>query len=370
MYKFIYFLGLILIYFFIGIKCTEPYKKISYTFPHYHNMNNGNNLLCSTKGIYIFDLNFEKILSYYDFEEEIYTLEDSRFITIKQFSDEDGGNILLLTKEIFYFLNPDGTFIFKNKINIENTGLIYSLVPYKKNNNYNFIMGFINKNSRLNLCFYSINASQNKIDLIYDYEVNSDNTNDSNFDIDNAFDCKIMNSNLYGDVLTCFYFYKNIKGICTTSFNIENNFSIYSDLNLCSINNTAINMQVEIYKIKSKSIICFLESIQANGHCMIFDINSISFSNSALCFYLCKKEPEKIKLKYIKQTQEYIFSCFADGIFQFNKIQININNNSENIIFTTMSSPWHPRRCRRWPTSLTWLSNCRSNIAFRPSSVR
>ena len=43
MNKFINFLNLILITLFLGINCTEPYKKISYTFPHYHNMNNGNN---------------------------------------------------------------------------------------------------------------------------------------------------------------------------------------------------------------------------------------------------------------------------------------------------------------------------------------
>ena len=138
------------------------YKTIPYATPHHYKMNNGNNLLVCSKGIYIFDYLFEEQISHIDFEKEIISIEDSRFITIEQFGNNESGYISILTKDKFYFLKSDGSLIFDDNLLVNCIGVIYNLVLYKNENNYYFILGYLNDNSKFNLGHYNINIQSKK----------------------------------------------------------------------------------------------------------------------------------------------------------------------------------------------------------------
>ena len=131
-------------------------------------------------------------------------MEDSRFITIKQFENNDGGNISILTKDKFYFLKSDGSFIFKDNINVNNSGLIYNLVLYKTGSNDYFILGYLNYNSKFNLGYYYININSDRLEFIKNYEANWSNDGYNSVNISNAFNCNIMHSSNEGNVLACF----------------------------------------------------------------------------------------------------------------------------------------------------------------------
>jgi len=319
---FIFYLFLL----FLQSKCIY-YKEISFSFPHHYKMNNGNNLLVCSKGIYIYDYLFEEELSHIDFENEISSVEDSRFINIQQFGNNDGGYISILIKDIFYFLKSDGNFIFKNNISINNSGIIYNLALYKNGNNYYFIFGYLNNNFIYNLGYYYININNKKIELIKNYEANWSNDNSNSVNISNAFNCNIMHSSNEGNVLTCFYYDKTIKGICSISFDISNDFSIYENLRKCETNienNEILYIQLELNEEKYYSLIG-LTGLNNNQYYINFNINSVSFSNYNIGFYNCGENPEYFSLKYISQTKEYILSCFGDSIFKVSKFDKNMN---------------------------------------------
>jgi len=322
---FIYYL----IFLFLKSNCNY-YREISFSLPHHFKMKNGNNLLVCTKGIYIFDELFKEELSHQNFENEVSSVEDSRFITIKQFENNDGGYISILTKDKFYFLKSDGSFIFKDNININNSGLIYNLVLYKTGSNYYFILGYLNDNSKFNLGYYYININSNRIEFIKNYEANWSNDGYNSVNISNAFNCNIMHSSNEGNVLACFYYDKTIKGICSISFDISNNFSIYDNLRKCETNienNEILYIQLEVNEEKYYSLIG-LSNLNNNVYYIYFDINSVSFSNYTFSFYHCETNPNKpeyFNLKYISQNKEYLLSCFGDSIFKVSKFDNNMN---------------------------------------------
>ena len=334
MYNFIFIYYL----FFLFLKSNcNYYKEISFSLPHHYTMNNGNNLLVCTKGIYIFDYLFEEEISHHDFEKEITSIEDSRFITIKQYGNNDGGYISILTRDKFYFLKSNGNLIFKDNISINNSGVNYNLVLYKNGNNYFFILGYLNDNSKFNLAYYYININKKAIELFKNYEANWSNDVSNSVNISNAFNCNIMHSLNKGNVLSCFYYDKAIKGICSISFDISNNFSIYEDLRKCETNIDDIEIlyiQLELNEEKYYSLIG-LAGYNKNVYYINFNINSVSFSNYSLCFYNCGTNPEHLNLKYISQTKEYIFSCFGESIFRVSKFDKNMNivNSYSNGIF-------------------------------------
>ena len=319
---FIYYL----LFLFLQSNCNY-YREISFSLPHHFKMNNGNNLLVCTKGIYIFDDLFKEELSHHDFENEVSSVEDSRFINIKQFGNDNGGYISILTKDKFYFLKSDGSFIFKDNISVNNSGIIYNLVLYKSDNNNYFILGYLNNNSKFNLGYYYININSKRIEFIENYEANWSNDGYNSVNISNAFNCNIMHSSNEGNVLACFYYDKVIKGICSISFDISNNFSIYEKLRKCETNienNEILFIQLEVNKEKYYSLIG-LSNLNNNAYYINFNINSVSFSNYTQCFYHCETNPEYFNLKYISQTKEYILSCFGDSIFKVSKFDINMD---------------------------------------------
>ena len=318
-------------YRFLFTNCQDPYKTLACLYPRLFSMQNGNNLLICKEGIFIYDPNFDQKISFDPLKKEITDNLEVELITISQYPNN--GNIIIITKDKFYFLSSEGKVIFDDDLNLNiflaGSGCeYYTLVPYKYENNYNFIVGFINNDKYFDIIYYKINISQQKIEIIKDYVPEIKNSlGYRQTNLYHGFDCEIMHSNVKGEVITCFHF-DNFPGeigafsLYLSSSNIE----LIEDL---CILHSITNIQPKFLKSvvspdKTKALVVFSD-MMAKGYYMTYDINSKEFSSEENYSNLNINYPSNIQVQYFSQTHEYIFSNTDQKNFKLAKFDENMN---------------------------------------------
>ena len=315
----------IFIYLLFSINCNNYFLETECLFPRTFNLYNGNNILCCDDGIYTYNSNFLKQLYSYKFESKISNRADSIFITISQYSNN--GNVIIITKDKFYFLSSEGEVIFKDDLILENSGTYYTLVPFKYENNLNFVVGYINISENLNLEYYYINISSEKIELIKNYSPTVKTyTGITGSKYTFGFACQIMNSRTYNDdILVCF---------CGHSYPIDiAAFWYYINSGLEFIENSTsflvFETQTKFIKSvpspdKSKALICFCD-LNGVGYYTIYDINSSNFSNAIKYMNSVGSFASDIYVQYFIRSQEFIFSSHYSKQFKMVKFDKNMN---------------------------------------------
>lgn len=315
-------INILLLFYFIN--CQEFLNDITCSFPIQFSLNNGNNLIFCIKGFYIFDSQLEKKLDYKSLDNGI-NYNDLQYINISQFSNSDGGNAIIITKDKFYFLKPNGSFIFQDDLNLNSGGSYFSVIPYKDKNNLNFILSFLNKSTSFNLSYYHINTNKEKIELINGYAPKLNNSNGGPVCYYHGVDCKIMKTNIHGNVLTCIFFDTNESKMGAASFNISNNFSIYQDLlALKDIDRPKLFISL-LSKDQTRVMIGFTNMNNLTMGGLIYDVNSNQFSNFIYYFHECGVNFYNTKITYITQTEEFIFSCSNLAKLKMVKFDKNMN---------------------------------------------
>ena len=302
--KYFYFLLLII---FEKAKSLIEFKSFNFKYSKWIILDNYNYLVCTEKGIYTYDYTMEEQIYNITFEEEIKTDTEFSFITISKISNEEENYIIILCKKFFYFLKSYGELIFSSCIDIFSSNLeYYSLIPYIKNNKYYFIVPSVSNDLKFYFYLFEINiSSKNLIESIYENNPLG-NIGIKNIKFSRGLDCVIMIYNSDKEVLTCFH---NFYNLGVTSFDIENNFTIISELNNLffeSINPRTI--KVEINSGKNEALICFNNDLIDLGNCLIYYINYHNFSE-VIENINCNHYLLSMNLIYIDITKEFIFSC-------------------------------------------------------------
>ena len=99
----------IFIYLFFSINCNSYFIEFSCKLPRTFDLYNGNHILCCSDGIYTYNSNFQEQLHFYEFKNKMSGKDDAMFITICQYSNN--GNVIIITKNMFYFLSSEGEVI-------------------------------------------------------------------------------------------------------------------------------------------------------------------------------------------------------------------------------------------------------------------
>ena len=318
---------LILINLFFSILCDEEFKTLDCLFPTCLTLYNGDNLLFCSKGIYTYNSNFEEEKLFYKFENETKNIKDANFVTISQYPNND--YVILITKDKFYFISSEGRVLFSKDLIIDNKGAYYTLVPYKYNNNYYFVVGFINSSSLLNLIYYKVDTLNQEIELIVNSIPNVKTMKGgigTNFI--NGFNCQIMNSYIYNDILTCFFEDYYPGEIGAFSYYINTTIEIIDD----SFSHIEMSEGKNVIKSvvspdKSKALICF-SCDNSNGYYLKYDINLLQFySEPVLYTNKCGDFANNLQVYYFSRTQEYIFSCGLNvrNLFKMAKFDKDLN---------------------------------------------
>ena len=313
---------------------TLPEQKGKYlkTFE----LKDGNNILyCTEKGIYLYNKSTNSLTDKKSFNA--ISLEEFNLVTIEQF-EEGRKCIIVLYKNKIYIFTEDATLFIEESLTLNNNGYYFALVPYivtynqdNNSNDYYFIVGYLKSNSELMANLFVFNNVSRQLtkgqdislsitDYTYIYSVA-------------GFSCQLMNSESYGQVLTCF-------------FNIQDQLVIesYSLLDFQPISSLSYKLDgIKPYLIhsvaskdKTQSLICYLKNWNT-PRCDKYNINTNSLS---MIFEDTQKqhrheEPSTSILYTSVSENEFIYACRGyNDASDFSLYKINSNFELENSVNT------------------------------------
>ena len=310
--------------FFISLVSTSTTYLTGLKYLKTFELENGNILICSEKGIFLSEPGLENIISAYPFEQEI-TKTDLNFLTIAQYSENDH-YIVIAYKTKIYIFNSEGNYVAQTSIDFSPGGTYYTLALYKLDSNineYDFIIGYINGNNILISSYiFDKNSSQIKVNVQKSLEPNERITSN-----DYGYSCQIMqnnNNNNNEKVLTCFY--KNSDDILISSYNLQN-FSIINELSYKIIDAKARFILSVISNDKSKALVCYLKDYE-HIKCDKYDIND----NNINTVYptnneniKCKNSDFLVNMMYSSLHHNNIFYACLGYNSNYNIIKFNDN---------------------------------------------
>ena len=350
--KYQYFLIIFLINNIIADELVFEFK-----YTKFFQLINGNYILCSEKGIYLYDSQLKNTISGNLFQTEVSSADDFYFVTIEQFPNDDGGNIVILYKDIFYFYSKEGEFKFSTDLPFQQSGKSYTLVPYKKGEQLNVIIGYI-ENTKTMVGYYKIDISNEKLTEIITTNIILRSNSYVEQQTSNAeFSCQLMKSTQYGEVLTCFYLVTYYFGL--NSYNIDDNFSESSIGSLCEKNVQTSYIKSAITPEKDKAIICCPSSSQVV--CLCYDINNNEFISTQKFGENIKSEFYSVSLSYSKKTNEFIASGFDyDGNFTISKFDSELNTKKDENEKDLCNPNFHASSCSVSYASMVYISDTNS----------
>ena len=190
--KFIFYIFWI----FLSEKILSQKELFTFKYSKIFELHNENYLICTEKGIYIYDSEFKNNLSSYTFTTEVTDKNSFEFVSIAQYPKEDGGQIVVLYKNKIYLFEQSGEIIVDTSINLTQNGEYYTLELYKDENDYNFIVGYIN--GKIFIGYYRFNIEDNSISEIITINPKNDSSACEGSLI--GMSCHIMCSKKFGKV--------------------------------------------------------------------------------------------------------------------------------------------------------------------------
>ena len=280
-------------------------------------------LMCTNKGIYIYDSNFQTLFFQFNFTTEIKNRDQFEFTTLFQYPSEEGGGIIVLTKTKVYYINSLYSLILEGDVQLHQTSIYYTLIPYKDGNDYNFIIGYLD--SLIKMAKFTINIEQNSIinKTISKPELPYYNNNEQDNSY-HGYSCNIMISEIKGKVLTCFYEKAYILGIC--SFDLENLKKIDELCNLYEDTIAPAIIRSEISEDKKKALVCYFYSYGDGTFCLNYDIDKNEKTTITKYLDKCSRYPSSLNIYYSKKSKEYVVSCY-DYVFTFSIVKFDENFN-------------------------------------------
>jgi hypothetical protein len=155
---------------------------------------NDNYIICTEKGIHLYDSQIENLISENLFSTEI-SSSDFTFVNIEQYTLDEGGYVIIIYKEKFYLYSYSGALLFPCDLTLSPYEGGYTLVPYKKDDSYNFILGYLDSNQKTMINYYKINIPGEEIVLISTKNILiRSESNTENYDSPKELSCQIMTS--------------------------------------------------------------------------------------------------------------------------------------------------------------------------------
>ena len=235
------------------------------------------------------------------------------FITIAQFSEEEGGYILCRIQDTFFFIQNDALTLL-GSIKIDGFSNQYiELIPYlNKEDKYTFITSLIGEGPKLNIYQHEINLSSfNESKLLY-HEIKDIIYDDGTkgYIAISIIACKLLNTPNEENMLTCFITNSNNYGLDIVVFDQNNNFSrIYVIKGTVGINNIKF-VTIDKSPYKNISLVCYIEG--STYKCSFYYPekkqwgDTISYLNDCLFFALDRG------IQYLKEQRENIIYCYKD----------------------------------------------------------
>ena len=248
-------------------------------------------------------------------------------IAISQFSLEKNGVIICYIKNYLYVISNDYKKICTNSFKLSSDHpviITYDIKNENNNINYYYIICFLS-NNLINIYEYYYNIDNCNNTLKNYNSVKPTNSKNVETDIEisgSKFDCELM----YNDIITCFGRNNNPTEISSTSFDLKNNLT--KIIEYCSTENAngASIIRSTISENNKKALMCFYDN-NVYSYCNGYDLISNKFTEKISIFNnSITQNTESLKVKYIKETKEYIiFNAMGDTSIDVLKLDENYN---------------------------------------------
>ena len=199
--EFLYFYPIIIYIFITYISNIICESDFDYNLKR--RLNNGNYLILSTQGIYLYNELFNLKQDIVIFESRLAGgNNDMNSADIAQFLSEDHGYVICLILNYVYILSKKGEYKYNFTLDYIQREKGYQIVPYKSegNNHYFVIINIVKADKRIDIRKYNYNSMDNNVEFIGYYNF----TQLSLGDPANYLGCELMNY-LNQKVICCFY---------------------------------------------------------------------------------------------------------------------------------------------------------------------
>ena len=309
-------------------------STLSFTYPTAASLPNGNIFVVEKFGIYICDSTFSNILStefnFTNEEDQIKNVDDLSKVLIKRTIKY----IFLLVNYKLYVFNGEGRFLYNSLdklISVDTPEYCSITFLGIDNNNYLYIIAYLDVYNYLNLLYYKYNILYNNNILITNKKDNLFTLYDFtyldyyNYKFQNkGVSCEYIFEYYNGEVfsLVCFFVIESkgkeylIQGYYSIgSTSITNNFNFENDY--YNIENIKFIKSDRSYD-KKRALVCFVKT-NNNTYCFKFSIfeDYGLFYESSYFTKKCRNEIYALKVSYLYETKQIIFSCAdSDGSIQ------------------------------------------------------
>ena len=311
-----------IIYFYNSI-CTQT----DFDYQLKKRLNNGNYLIVSTQGIYLYNDQFNSRKDIKIFNSRlVYGNIDIYSADIAQFLPEDNGYIICLLLNETYILSKNGEYQTNFTLDYIQKKQGHKIIPYGNdgNNHYYFVILYIEQNARLiNIKKYIYDSASNNIE----YGGYSSLTIPIN--AMQYISCELMKY-LNEKVIFCFYgewnslYYVVLE---TTDFTPITNYTGRIPID----NNIGGQFFVSNVNSSSRENIALCAQQDRNMRCYGYNIKNNEFIGAGIITNDgCDVEPTDMRVEYFPETDEFLLGC--KNIGQGNLY--SIGTLSSNNIFT------------------------------------
>ena len=149
---------ILLIFLFFHLSNQDEINFSNMNFPSLLTLLNQNVIMLACDGIHFFNptLTIEDSSRKIIFDDKITQNADYQKTCMVQFSQIDGGYILILVKDKMYYFNSEGDLLDSKELSSYISSEYYYLIPYKKQDNYlHYIISY--KNAEFNFTLSHLN---------------------------------------------------------------------------------------------------------------------------------------------------------------------------------------------------------------------
>ena len=201
---------LIYAFFIITLITFSINEKPKKSFPSKSSILNPKHIFIFKDGIHFYDQKLIKEKTHIFNGLSKSSKEDNYKIVMAQFSNKDGGYVLIIVMNILYFFEKDGTFLISVDLsNLINGNYYYSITPYKnEDNTLHYLISFIDKKNKkifLHHFIYNIKTLSNKRKNLKEFDIRVRQTNKSPDDIEGGTCLFIFSPIINDTLLACIY---------------------------------------------------------------------------------------------------------------------------------------------------------------------
>ena len=292
----------------------------SFTYPTSLNLITGNILIIHQNGIDVYDSTLEnlvKSVKTFSNDEKISDQNTLTKVSVSTTGESEKNIFISIIINKIYIFNYKGELLYEeSNTNIINlfTNCCYDLTPIKINGNkYIYSIGFVNGSNQGCLYFFEYDKDNNSNTLINSLDPFKITISNNNYDIlQKDLACDVMSHSEKGDILVCFLGFNNGGQQITTKFidlnnyqniDIENKYLTFTDIKA---------IKSAITSDGKKCLICVSTS-NSDSYCTIYTIEDNTFTTQINYGVACRDAYFSPNLVYIKQTNQFIFSCSSNN---------------------------------------------------------